>query len=282
MFEHVLVGIDGRHGGWDALSLAVRLCPGSRRLTLAHVYPPQAYVWRGSNPGYEPRDRTDAQALLEAVRRQSELDAELRPVESQSVGAGLAELAEAVAADLLVVGSTRHGPLERVLLGDDAQAVLTHARSVVAIAPAGYADQAHPITRIGLGYDGSPESHHALEVARELGGRLGGQLSVFQVTSVPTRAVMAGQAPMGVAVDGLVGSTQRQLSELTGLETHVAHGRPGEELSSFSASVDLLIVGSRGQGPLGRLLHGGGTAARLARTTRCPLLVLKRRQPSAV
>jgi len=43
----------------------------------------------------------------------------------------------------------------------------------------------------------------------------------------------------------------------------------------FSASVDLLVVGSRGYGPLGRLVHGS-TSHRLARLARCPLLVLPR------
>jgi hypothetical protein len=43
----------------------------------------------------------------------------------------------------------------------------------------------------------------------------------------------------------------------------------------FSASVDLLVVGSRGYGPLGRLVHGS-TSNELARVSCCPLLVLPR------
>ncbi|MGP0033171.1 MAG: universal stress protein [Solirubrobacteraceae bacterium] len=43
----------------------------------------------------------------------------------------------------------------------------------------------------------------------------------------------------------------------------------------YSASLDLLILGSRSYGPLGRLVHGS-TSQQLARTARCPLLVLTR------
>ena len=43
----------------------------------------------------------------------------------------------------------------------------------------------------------------------------------------------------------------------------------------YSASLDLLIVGSRDYGPIGRLVHGS-TSQQLARMARCPLLVLTR------
>ena len=60
---------------------------------------------------------------------------------------------------------------------------------------------------------------------------------------------------------------------LGGVEPHAAYGQPAEELAVYSASLDLLIVGSRGYGPIGRLIHGS-TSQQLARSARCPLLVL--------
>ena len=47
----------------------------------------------------------------------------------------------------------------------------------------------------------------------------------------------------------------------------------------YSASLDLLIVGSRGYGPIGRLIHGS-TSRELARRARCPLLILPRSAPT--
>lgn len=43
----------------------------------------------------------------------------------------------------------------------------------------------------------------------------------------------------------------------------------------YSASLDLLVIGSRSYGPIGRLVHGS-TAQQLAGAARCPLLVLTR------
>jgi hypothetical protein len=60
-----------------------------------------------------------------------------------------------------------------------------------------------------------------------------------------------------------------------GVEARVAYGQPADELAAYSASVDLLIVGSRGYGPIGRLVHGS-TSQQLARAARCPLVVLTR------
>ena len=62
---------------------------------------------------------------------------------------------------------------------------------------------------------------------------------------------------------------------LDGVEAHAAYGDPAEELTLYSASLDLLVLGSRSYGPLGRLVHGS-TAHQLAGTARCPLLVLAR------
>jgi nucleotide-binding universal stress UspA family protein len=59
------------------------------------------------------------------------------------------------------------------------------------------------------------------------------------------------------------------------VEPHAAYGAAVEELTVYSASLDLLVVGSRGYGPFGRLIHGS-TCVRLANTTRCPLLVMPR------
>jgi hypothetical protein len=38
MFENVLVGVDGRPTGRDAIALARRLAAADRALTLAHAY----------------------------------------------------------------------------------------------------------------------------------------------------------------------------------------------------------------------------------------------------
>jgi nucleotide-binding universal stress UspA family protein len=84
-----------------------------------------------------------------------------------------------------------------------------------------------------------------------------------------------GSAPVDATVEDFVNAAEAKIAGLGGVEPHAAYGHPAEELALYSASVGLLVVGSRGYGPLGRLVHGS-TAQRLARLARCPLLVLPR------
>ena len=180
-----------------------------------------------------------------------------------------------IEADLLVVGSSRRGLFGRVLLADDTHAALNGAPCAIAVAPAGYAEQPGAIREVGVAYDGSPESEHALKVARTLGAEHGAKLSALEAVSLPGYALIGGGAPVGDAINAMVDDARARIAALEGIEPHAVYGSPAEELAWYSASLDLLVVGSRGYGPLGRLIHGS-TSQELARTARCPLLVLTR------
>ena len=52
-------------------------------------------------------------------------------------------------------------------------------------------------------------------------------------------------------------------------------GRPGHELADQSQSLDLMVVGSRGYGPLRAVLLGG-VSHTLVRSAACPVIVLPR------
>lgn len=276
MFKHVIVGVDGQEGGRDAIALARILGAPNQALTLAYVYHGDPHVWRGSSPPYEAAEEERTRELLEQAREEAGVEAELRMHGSPSAGRGLHELAEAAGADLLVIGSSRRGLLGRVLLGDDTHAALNGAPCAVAIAPAGYGNEPGAMREIGVAYNGSPESEHALEVARKLARQHGAKLSAFQAVSLPATFVFAGAAaPLGEAIPGLVNEARERVAALEGVEPHAAYGQPTDELALYSASLDLLVVGSRDYGPLGRLVHGS-TSHQLARTARCPLLVLTR------
>jgi nucleotide-binding universal stress UspA family protein len=77
------------------------------------------------------------------------------------------------------------------------------------------------------------------------------------------------------SIPSYVDQARDRIAALGGVEPHAAYGMVAEELALYSASLDLLVVGSRGYGPIGRLVHGS-TSQKLARTARCPLLVLTR------
>jgi nucleotide-binding universal stress UspA family protein len=129
------------------------------------------------------------------------------------------------------------------------------------------------LREIGVGYDGSPESEHALAVARELASENGAKVSACEAITLPAH-LLEGEGPADERIDRDLAVAREQLSSL-GVEPHVTYGYAAEELAVYGASVDLLIVGSRGYGPIGRLVHGS-TSQRLAQTAGCPLLVLTR------
>src|SRR3954454_2698214 len=259
MFKHIVVGVDGREGGRDAVALARLLLPVGGELTLAYV--------EASNGGR-------AEALLEAVRAQTGVEAHLRRYGSSSVGRGLHELCGVLGGDRLVIGSSRRGLLGRVLIGDDTSAALNGAACAIAIAPSNYSQQPRMTREIGVGYDGSPESEHALWVDRTLAVAWTAKLSALEAVSLPSYAFVGPGAAYN-APQCLVEDALERIAGLGGVEPHAAYGQPAEELALYSASLDLLIVGGRGYGPVGRLIHGS-TSQQLAHTARCPLVVLTR------
>src|ERR1035437_5586511 len=194
----------------------------------------------------------------------------------RSVGRGLHCLAELERVDLLVVGSCRRGPLGRVLCGSDMLAALSGAPCAVAIAPMGYAARAGGLSTIGVGYDGSLESEQGLLVARELAGRHGSAVKVLAVSSL--QAIPYGESIPLNWLNPEKRAMAEKLARLGGLpdaEGEVPYGEPKEELAAFAEQLDLLIVGSRSHGHVGRLVNGS-VSRYLAERARCPLLVVSR------
>lgn len=275
MFKNVLVGVDRDGGGRDAIALSSSLLAEGGERTLAHIYSSDARASRGSDTEPNLAVREHPRGLLEDARKAAGVEVHLRWFESSSVGRGLHELCEVTAADLLVVGSSRHGLLGRVLIGDDTHAALNGAPCAIAIAPAGYSERPVTIREVGVGYNGSPESEHAVAVARRVAAEHDARLSAFEAVSLPTYTFIGGPAPIDGAIEDLVAEARERIATLGGVEPHAVYGNPVEELTLYSASLDLLVVGSRDYGPIGRIVHGS-TCGQLARTARCPLLVLTR------
>lgn len=275
MFQSVIVGVDEHQGGADAIALAAALVEPAGELTLAYVYLGDPARTRGSSPAFEAAERKRALEVLETAREGAGVSARLACAPSPSVGRGLHELAETHEADLLVIGSCRRGLIGRVLVGDDTHAALNGASCAVAVAPSGYARQEPTMDVVGVGYDGSPESVQALSVGRRLASRYGARLAAFRAVSLAAYLFDQTSDPADESIPAFVEEAREHLAELGDVEAHASYGHAGEELAMFSASVDLLLVGSRDYGPVGRLVHGS-TSQELARVARCPLLVLTR------
>jgi nucleotide-binding universal stress UspA family protein len=265
MFKNALVGVDGTPNGRDAIALAGRLIDPDGKLTLAHVH-----------SGETAEELAECEQLLEQERIRADVTGELLSVIGASPGRGLHQTAEELGADLLVVGSCRHGAFGRVMLGDDTRGALNGAPCAVAIASRGYAENLKPFARVGVGYNFSPESRAALEVARRLAAPTRASVFALEVLAITTYAYN-GLVPvvMGEDMDARLKEASERLKELRGVQARAVCGLTGEELAAFGDEVDILVIGSRAYGPIRRLVLGS-TSDYLERRARCSLLVLPR------
>jgi nucleotide-binding universal stress UspA family protein len=275
MFNKILVGVGEHDGGRDAIALARTLAEPHSTITLVHIHAGFPAIGRGTNRDFEAIERDRAYGLLEQARTDTGIEAALLTHGASSVGHGLHELVQSLAADLLVIGSNRRTITGRVLIGDDASVTLNHSPCAVAIAPAGYLEHARPLREIGVAYNGSAESDHAIAVARKLAAQHGAKLSAFEAVSLPSYAFVGVPAPTEDIVESLVEDAIARIEALGGIEAHAVYGPARKELALYGASVDLLILGSRDYGPIGRLVHGS-TTHELAHTAPCPVLALTR------
>ena len=277
MFRNVLVGVDGRPNGRDAIELAARLIDRDEgSLTLAHVHPGSLSPTHALAPDRAREEQAASSELLERERAQADVTAELVSVTAVSPGRGLHEQAEAQGADLLVVGSSSHGLLGRAMLGDDTRSSLNGAPCAIAIAARGYGERPTPLATIGVGYDESPESTAALGMAKEIAQVHKARVTALDVVSLPTYSFMGLMAPaLGDSINLMLEETNERISQLPGVDARAVYGLPGEELAAFGDEVDLLVVGSRSYGPWRRLVLGS-TSNYLQRHARCCLLVLPR------
>jgi nucleotide-binding universal stress UspA family protein len=274
VFEKMIAGIDGSEGGRDAVALATRLLAADGQLILANV--------RSELPSrYAPllasiEDEQRSQELLSGERDAAQVSAELVSCHASSPGRGLHVLAEQRGADLIVVGSTSRGALGRIALGDDTRAALNGAPCAVAIATRGYCEHPLPLARIGVGYDASTESEAALARAHAIAAPNRSLLRALRVVTMPTIAVSGViAASAGETIEALTEEAREQMDALADVDGQAVYGLAEEELVRFSEELDLLVVGSRGYGPIRRMMLGS-VCRHLERHSRCSLLVVPR------
>jgi nucleotide-binding universal stress UspA family protein len=276
MFKNVLVGVDGTPNGRDALALAARLIDPDGKLSIAHVHSGELRPTHALAPAVLRDEREASAELLERERAVAGVEAELFSIVALSPGRGLHEQAEEQGADLLVVGSCGHGAFGRAMLGDDTRNALNGAPCAVAIAARGYAEHSAALANLGVGYNGSSESEAALATARALAAQRGASVHALQVVSLPTYAYAGLMSPaVGDGIEMMLKEADASLKELADVHGRAVYGVTGEELAAFGDDLDLLIVGSRGYGPVRRLVLGS-TSDYLERHARCSLLVLAR------
>ena len=283
MFKTIIVGVDGREGGRDALALAASL----RRvfasdLVAVHAFCLDYYLGQGADGQYEKVVHDRAVKLAADEVERAGVAARAFVVADGSPGRALHHAATAHDADLIVVGSTHRGLVGRVLAGDVTAGTLHGAPCPVLVAPRGHAEHGGELGTIGVGFDGSPESRSALSFAHEIATAVGGSLRVIDVVAPPDpggpfpayRPDWTERAHMHrEEAEHRVAAVLAELGEIaTGA---LPSGDPATELAHAAEDLDLLVTGSRGYGPVRRLMLGS-TSTRLVHEAPCPVLVLTR------
>jgi nucleotide-binding universal stress UspA family protein len=282
----VLVGLalDARDDAVIALGALLARMSG-RPLALGHAYPYEPLTV--PTPEYETALRGDALVKLEDHARglRTDLEVTVHADARLSAAYGLHEMAERLGAAAIVVGSSHHGPTGQVLLGTVATRLLHGSPCPVAVAPAGYHEPAAASLRIGVAYDGTAESEAALEIAIALARRDRASVSVYTVEEplvVASPIADAGWAGLSEHVAALHSAAEARLERArerlpvdVRASCELLTGRPEDVLTGVSDTLDLLVCGSRGYGPLRAVLLGGVSSA-LARRASCPLLVVPR------
>jgi nucleotide-binding universal stress UspA family protein len=284
MTAPIVVGVDGTGSGLDAVALAVRLAQATGDpLIVACVYP----EGRPSSGDAAAVRGPAAKALEAAEALAEEAAAEYRTVPSSSPARGLAELAEEEEdAAMVVVGSHRSGAFGRVASGSTAERLLHGSGCPVAVAPRGYRQRVtDKLRRVGVAFVDTPDGHEAVRYAADLAARSGLPLTLFSVVGVHINwfvpeAVRPEEETVPIEVrKDYQEALDRALAGLPeGVQAsgELLYGEVVDELSMVGErGVDLLVCGSRGYGPVRRVLLGTVSAA-LVRQASVPVLVVPR------
>ncbi len=278
----LIAGYDGSARAADGLALAQLVAEATGGGLLVTAVVPHEFPYVPGTAGREEAMRQAAASMLaDAVPEGDRVWT--RVVGARSAAQGLHDLAESVQADALIVGSCHRGAIGRVLAGSVAERLLHGAPCPVAVAPAALHERSdRRLKVVGCAFDGSEESRLALRHAEFLARSAGAALRllavhetelIFAVDMVP-----AGYDPEQVSTDARE-RIERMLEEAAasigpGVEVqhYLLEGSAHEALASAAENgIDLLVVGSRQYGPVGRVLLGSVSSG-LARS--CPASVV--------
>jgi nucleotide-binding universal stress UspA family protein len=288
---NIVLAVDGGAQQASAVALAAALARATdAKLTVATVYPWSRWSERLGN-AYELAMREDAEGILaQASDQLGEPAPEQRAIGDESVPRALQTLCEELRADLLVIGASHRGPVGRALLGGVGDRVVHGSPCPVAVAPRDFGAPADPVTSIGVGVDGSDESHAALEWATTFAESVGARLVIVDVVEPIVVATAAGGVayPYEQIHDEQRAACQEELDRARAIvgdrveaTTRLLEGPAVTRLAEAAADVDVFVVGSRGYGPL-RALMLGATGRALLHASPSPLVTVPRPHADAL
>jgi nucleotide-binding universal stress UspA family protein len=284
MYRNIVVGFDGTDESEDALALASRLAAlENGRLTLAFAHAGRSIPAQIGSAAIGVKVTDEVQAVLDRALKHvpAGISATTRKLADPSPAHALHTLAEREHADLVVLGSTALGAVGRVTIGGTATRLLHGLPCAVAVAPQGFArHDRRAIERIGICWDGSDEAELALRTAVELSQTTKAELLVLTAIDrvpVPYPSYPAPDVPDYLLDSDVLDVAMDLIPEGVCAAGQRLRGKPAMALSrqARTENLDVLVTGSRGYGPVGRVLLGG-VSSKLMRMAPCPVIVVPR------
>lgn len=142
MFKHILVPIDGSVTAQLAVAKAIGLAKAfGARVTSIFVIDPYPFTGVGTDFAYGQAEylsaaTAEANAAIKATKAAFDaagVSVETSVVEAHAPWRGVVQAAQAVQADLIVMGSHGRSGLEKLVLGSVTQAVLSHTHLPVLV-----------------------------------------------------------------------------------------------------------------------------------------------------
>lgn len=281
----ILVGHDGRDGGRDALEMTRVLAEATGAdvlVTTVLPYGPLPIPYEI----LEAEEGERAQPLFDEAReRLGGLEVETRPFGGGTPAGVINDLAEREGIETIVVGSPHRGPIGRTLIGSVADGLLHGAPCEVIVAPRDYATEKRgPLRKIAVAYDDTAEAKGALKRAEAVALASRATIVVYTVSAPPAAVPGAsGYTPAIHPEAGpIVTRAVKSVDERLAATGRALAGVPGPTIVAACEEdgADLLVAGSRGYGPVMRVLLGS-VSTHLAHHAPCPVLVAPRPAESA-
>lgn len=285
----VIVGIESSDRAHDALALGTALANAlDAEVAPVHVSALDVLAERvgGAPPrrGIELVDEVAARDLEAARALVSEAGGpDVKHLEASSAPAGLHRVIEQQEAVLIALGSSQQGRLGRILPGTTGQRLLSGSSVPIAVAPVGYHDETPDLRRIGCGVVDGPQASPVLEWAGDLARRSDASLELIAVhrpiafDQVSASALGPTSVSQELHADlvAVLDQAKARIDGVSNLESRVVDGDPVAVLVEESANLDLLVLGSRGYGPLRAVLLGS-VSTEVVRAASCPVVVMPR------
>jgi nucleotide-binding universal stress UspA family protein len=216
------------------------------------------------------------------------VDVAIRVCEGINVREEILREAEAVGADLLVLGSHGLTGVKRLVLGSVAENVLRHSPTPVLIVPAHASDapaSGVPFTRIVCAVDFTADSYRALRYAFDLAQESDAQLTLLHAVAMP--AVHVGAEDLTIDAESIRDTVMRNARDRLDalvpddarayctVRAEVVEGQAHLAVLGLATEVnaDLIIMGVHSRAAFDVAVFGSTTQA-VVRAAHCPVLTV--------